>query len=58
MEEVGAMNIAFILDDIIYTPPLSGSILPGITRKSIIQLCHDLGYKIKEEALNLSEVVI
>jgi len=57
VEEVGAMNIAFVLYDVIYTPPLSGSILPGITRKSIITLCDDLGFTIKEEALTLDDII-
>lgn len=56
VEEVGAMNIAFVMDDIIYTSPLDGTILPGITRKSILQLATDLGYKTKEEALSIDTV--
>lgn len=57
VEEVGAMNVAFVLDDVVYTTPLTGSILPGITRKSIIQICKDLGIKVKERALNISTIV-
>ncbi len=57
VEEVGAMNIAFVLDDTIYTPPLSGTILPGITRKSVIQLASDLGITLKEEALSIGKVI-
>ncbi len=56
IEEVGAMNIAFVLDDVIYTPPLTGTILPGITRKSVIQLSADLGMTLKEEKLSIETV--
>ena len=56
VEEVGAMNIAFVMDDIIYTPPLKGSILPGVTRDSILKLAPDLGYKVKEEALAIDVI--
>jgi len=38
IEEVGAMNIFFLIDDELITPMLSGSILPGITRDSVIAL--------------------
>jgi len=57
VEEVGAMNIAFVLDDTVYTPPLTGSILPGITRKSIIQLCEDLGITLRQEALPINTII-
>ncbi len=57
IEEVGAMNIAFVLDGEIITPPLTGSILPGITRKSVIQLGSDLGYKVKEYHISIDEVI-
>ncbi len=38
IEEVGAMNIFFVIDGKLVTPPLRGSILPGITRDSVIKL--------------------
>jgi branched-chain amino acid aminotransferase len=57
VEEVGAMNIAFVMDDVVYTPPLSGTILPGITRISVIQLCKDLGISLYEEALSIDLIV-
>jgi branched-chain amino acid aminotransferase len=58
VEEVGAMNIFFVKDDIIYTAPLSsGTILPGVTRNSTITLAKDLGYTVKEEALNIEDVI-
>ncbi len=43
IEEVGTMNIFFVLDDEVVTPPLTGSILPGITRQSVLQLLRDWG---------------
>ncbi|WP_232223451.1 branched-chain amino acid aminotransferase [Sphingorhabdus lutea] len=50
VEELGGMNLFFIFDDgSILTPPLSGTILPGITRKSILQLAKDQGLRVREE---------
>ena len=43
IEEVGAMNIFFKIDGKIVTPMLNGSILPGITRDSVLQICRDWG---------------
>jgi len=57
IEEVGAMNICFVYGDHIVTPKLSGSILPGITRDSILQLAPTLGYTISEEQLDI-EVIL
>ncbi len=53
IEEVGAMNIAFVIDNEVVTPKLTGSILPGITRKSVIQLGNDMGIKVREETLSI-----
>ncbi|MHA1206957.1 MAG: aminotransferase class IV, partial [Candidatus Hodarchaeales archaeon] len=58
VEEVGAMNIFFVYNDTLYTAPLdSGTILSGITRKSVIQLAKDFGYSFKEKALSMEEIV-
>jgi branched-chain amino acid aminotransferase len=58
VEEVGAMNICFVYDGKhIVTPPLSGSILPGVTRDSIITLGRDLGYSVSEERLDINQVL-
>jgi branched-chain amino acid aminotransferase len=58
VEEVGAMNICFVYGDRhIVTPALSGSILPGITRKSVIQLGRDLGYEVSEETIDVREML-
>jgi branched-chain amino acid aminotransferase len=58
VEEVGAMNIAFVYDGKhIATPALSGSILPGITRDSVLKLAPDLGYTVSEERLEIADVL-
>lgn len=50
IEELGGMNVMFVMaDGSIVTPPLDGSILPGITRDSIRQLAADAGYTVREE---------
>lgn len=57
IEEVGAMNIMFVYGNSIRTPELSGSILPGITRNSIIRLAGDLGYTIEETRIDINDVL-
>jgi branched-chain amino acid aminotransferase len=58
VEEVGAMNICFVYEGRhIVTPELSGSILPGVTRKSVIQLGRDLGYEVSEEPIDVHEML-
>ena len=49
IEEVGAMNIFFKIDGKIITPMLSGSILPGITRDSVLQLCRNWDSRLRKE---------
>lgn len=56
IEEVGAMNIFFVIDDEIVTPSLLGSILPGITRKSVIDICKSWGYKVSERRISIEEI--
>lgn len=56
IEEVGAMNVFFVIDDEVVTPELQGSILPGITRKSCIQILKDWGMKVSERRLSIDEV--
>jgi branched-chain amino acid aminotransferase len=58
VEEVGAMNICFVhKDGTIVTPALTGSILGGITRDSILQLAPTLGYPVKEEKIEIETVL-
>ena len=56
IEEVGAMNVMFKINGTVVTPKLTGSILPGITRKSIIELLKDEGYKVEERLLSVDEL--
>ena len=57
IDEVGAMNVFFVIDGTVITPALEeGSILPGVTRKSCIQLLKSMGYKVEERKLSLAEV--
>lgn len=57
IEEVGAMNIFFKIDGKIVTPMLNGSILPGITRNSVIELCKSLGCEVEERRISVDELV-
>ncbi len=56
IEEVGAMNVFFRLDDKIVTPPLTGTILPGITRDSVLRLCGKWGIEAEERKVELREI--
>ena len=56
IEEVGAMNVMFKIDGEIVTPMLSGSILPGITRKSCLEVLRKEGYKVSERLLSIDEL--
>ena len=56
VEEVGSMNMMFAYGDRIVTPRLNGSILPGITRDSILTLARQLGYETSEERLAIADV--
>ena len=56
IEEVGAMNIFFVIDGEVVTPALQGSILSGITRKSSIELCRSWGLKVSEKRITIQEV--
>ena len=56
IEEVGAMNIFFKINGTIVTPKLNGSILPGVTRDSVIQLCKQWGLPVEERRISIDEV--
>ena len=56
IEEVGAMNVMFKIAGEIVTPMLSGSILPGITRKSCIEVLKKEGYTVHERLLSIDEL--
>ncbi|NJN53363.1 MAG: branched-chain amino acid aminotransferase [Anaerolineae bacterium] len=58
IEEVGAMNICFVYEGKkIVTPPLTGSILAGVTRQSVLELGRDLGYEVAEQMLDVHETL-
>ena len=57
LEEVGSMNIFFVIDDEIVTPELNGSILPGITRDSVIRLAKHWNDKISEKKISIDELM-
>ncbi len=56
VEEVGTMNVFFKLGDKVFTPPLNDSILPGVTRDSVIQLLNSQGVEVVQRALSLAEI--
>ena len=56
IEEVGAMNVMFKIDGKIITPELTGSVLPGITRKSSIELLRSWGYEVEERLFSVDEL--
>jgi branched-chain amino acid aminotransferase len=57
IEEVGTMNIFFRIGDELITPPLTGSILPGITRDSVLRLTKGWGLKVSEQRLTIDDVL-
>ena len=57
IEEVGAMNVMFKINGKIVTPALNGSILPGITRMSCIEVLREMGYEVEERRLSIDELV-
>ncbi len=57
VEEVGTMNMFFVINGEVITAPLNGSILPGITRDSVIQIVKDWGLPVSERSLAIDEVI-
>jgi branched-chain amino acid aminotransferase len=57
VEEVGTNNIFFVIENKLVTPPLTGTILPGITRKSVLEMADDLGIQAEERLISIDEVV-
>ena len=57
IEEVGSMNILFIIDGKLVTPALNGSILPGITRRSCIELAKSYGIEVEERSISIGELI-
>jgi branched-chain amino acid aminotransferase len=56
VEEAGLMNVAFVINGTVVTPPLSGTILPGITRDSVLTLLRDLQLPVEERRISIDEV--
>lgn len=57
VDEVGTSNIFFRIGDELVTPPLSGAVLPGVTRKSVMQLAQHWGIKVTERKIPIDEVI-
>ncbi|XP_074263990.1 branched-chain-amino-acid aminotransferase 2, chloroplastic-like [Silene latifolia] len=57
IEEVSAGNVFLVKGNTISTPPATGTILPGITRKSIIEIASDLGYQVEERPITINELL-
>lgn len=57
VEEVGSMNIFFKIDGIFYTSPCVGTVLPGVTRRSVITLLKEMGYQVREEKFSIDDVM-
>jgi branched-chain amino acid aminotransferase len=55
IEEMGGMNLYFVYGDRIVTPELSGSLLPGITRDSLLSIAADLGYEVAEGRISVDD---
>jgi branched-chain amino acid aminotransferase len=56
IEEVGSMNVFFVIDGKIVTPELNGSILPGITRRTVLELGRSLGYQTEERQVAIDDL--
>ncbi len=57
IEEVGSMNILFVIDGKLVTPALNGSILPGITRRSCIEFARSIGMEVEEKRISIDEII-
>ena len=56
IEEVGSMNVLFKIDGKVVTPKLTGSVLPGITRRSCLELLRSWGYEVEERLISAEEL--
>lgn len=57
VEEVSSCNIFMVKDNVISTPLLTGTILPGITRRSIIEIARNLGFQVEERLITIDELL-
>lgn len=58
VSEGSGENIFLVTGDVVLTPPLSSSILPGITRDSVVQICHELGITVKERTIQRAALYV
>lgn len=56
LQEAGTMNLFFVIDGVVITPPLNDTILPGVTRDSFITILKDQGYEVQERPITIDEV--
>ncbi len=57
VEEVGSMNIMFKINGEIWTAPIEGTVLPGVTRDSMLHILRDWGYTVREERLAIDDLM-
>jgi len=57
IEESGTMNVMFVVDNILYTPTTSGTILPGITRDSVLTIAKEWGMEVQESSVHVEEII-
>ena len=57
IEEVGAMNMMFLIDGKLVTAPLHDTILPGITRRSVMTLAREMGIEVEERPISVDELI-
>lgn len=57
IEESGTMNVMFLIDNVLVTAPVSGTILDGVTRKSVLEIARDWGMKVEERRLSVEELL-
>ena len=57
IEESGTMNVMFVIDGKLITPDLSGTILPGITRKSVLKIVKSWGIEVEERKIEVTEIL-
>jgi branched-chain amino acid aminotransferase len=58
IEESGTMNLFFVIDELVVTPSLEGTILEGITRDSILTILKDKGYTVQERPVTIDEILL
>jgi len=57
LEEAGTMNMMVVIDDVLLTPPLTSTILAGVTRDSFLTLAREAGYQVEERPVSVDEVI-